>query len=128
MRRADYTSESAAASAWLARFVGPNRALEILSFGRVFNADEALAAGLVTAVAAAESFAESVANFVERLSSLAPLAVRGNKRALRDLEGRTLEEQLALEAQIQADCIRSADFREGLDAFQNKRRANFEGR
>lgn len=113
---------------WLSRIVGPNRALEILSFGRVFDADEALAAGLVTAVAAAESFAESVADFVERLSSLAPLAVRGNKRALLDLEGRTLEEQLALEAQIQADCIRSADFREGLDAFQNKRRANFEGR
>jgi enoyl-CoA hydratase/carnithine racemase len=113
---------------WLSRMVGQNRALEILGFGRVFDADEALAAGLVTAIAPAESFAESVADFVGRLSSLAPLAVRGNKRALLDLEGRTLEEQLALEAQIQADCIRSADFREGLDAFQNKRRANFEGR
>jgi len=115
------------ASWWLSRLVGPSRALEILSFGRIFDAHEALAAGLVTEVAPAESFAASVADFVERLSALAPLAVRGNKRALLDLERRTLQEQLALEAQIQADCIRSADFREGLDAFQNKRRPHFEG-
>jgi 2-(1,2-epoxy-1,2-dihydrophenyl)acetyl-CoA isomerase len=113
---------------WLSRIVGPSRALEILSFGRVFDAHEALAAGLVTEVAPAESFAASVADFTERLSALAPLAVRGNKRALLGLERRTLEEQLALEAQIQADCIRSADFREGLDAFQNKRPPSFEGR
>jgi enoyl-CoA hydratase/carnithine racemase len=113
---------------WLSRIVGPSRALEILSFGRVFDAHEALAAGLVTEVAPAESFAASVADFAKRLSALAPLAVRGNKRALLGLERRTLEEQLALEAQIQADCIRSADFREGLDAFQNRRPPSFEGR
>jgi 2-(1,2-epoxy-1,2-dihydrophenyl)acetyl-CoA isomerase len=112
---------------WLSRLVGPNRALEILTFGRVFDAAEALAAGLVTEVAPAESFADAVADFAGRLAALAPLAARGNKRALLDLETRTLEEQLALEAQIQADCIRSADFREGLDAFQNKRPPRFEG-
>ncbi len=116
------------ASWWLSRIVGPSRALEILSFGRVFDAHEALAAGLVTEVSPAESFAASVTGFTERLCALAPLAVRGNKRALLGLECRSFEEQLALEAQIQADCIRSADFREGLDAFQNKRPPSFEGR
>jgi enoyl-CoA hydratase/carnithine racemase len=115
------------ASWWLSRIVGPSRALEILSFGRVFDASQAQAAGLVTEVAPAESFDDSVADFVARLAALAPLAVRGNKRALLDLEHRTLEQQLALEAQIQADCILSADFREGLDAFQNKRRPVFQG-
>jgi 2-(1,2-epoxy-1,2-dihydrophenyl)acetyl-CoA isomerase len=116
------------ASWWLSRLVGRSLALEILSFGRVFDAAEALAAGLVTEVAPAESFADSLARFVGRLAALAPRAVRGNKRALLDLEKRTLEEQLALEAQIQADCIRSADFREGLDAFRSKRPPVFEGR
>ena len=113
---------------WLSRLVGANSALEILTFGRVFDAAEALASGLVTEVAPAGSFADSVADFASRLAALAPLAVRGNKRALLGLERRSLEEQLALEAQIQADCIRSADFREGLDAFQNKRQPRFEGR
>jgi 2-(1,2-epoxy-1,2-dihydrophenyl)acetyl-CoA isomerase len=62
------------------------------------------------------------------VAALAPLAVWGNKRALLDLGDRSLEQQLALEAQIQADCIRSSDFREGLDAFQSKRRPVFRGR
>jgi 2-(1,2-epoxy-1,2-dihydrophenyl)acetyl-CoA isomerase len=115
------------ASWWLSRIVGPSRALEILSLGRVFDAAEALATGLVTEVAPAESFTEAVADLALRLAALAPLAVRGNKRALLDIEGRSLEEQLALEAQIQADCVRSADFREGLDAFQQKRRPVFAG-
>jgi enoyl-CoA hydratase/carnithine racemase len=113
---------------WLSRLVGPSRALEILSFGKVFDAVEALSSGLVTELAPAESFADSVSGFARRVAALAPLAVRGNKRALLDLEGRTLEQQLALEAQIQADCIRSSDFREGLDAFQSKRRPVFRGR
>lgn len=115
------------ASWWLARIVGPSRALEILSFGRVFDANEALAERLVTEVAPAETFDTAVAAFVDRLAALAPLALRGNKRALQGLETRTLETHLALEAQIQADCIRSADFREGLDAFQNKRAPLFKG-
>ena len=116
------------ASWWLSRLVGPSRALEILSFGRIFGAAEALAEGLVTEVAPAASFTEAVARFVGRLVALAPLAVRGNKRALLGLERRTLEEHLELEAQIQADCIRAADFREGLDAFRSKRPPVFEGR
>ncbi|HIL81736.1 MAG TPA: enoyl-CoA hydratase/isomerase family protein [Myxococcales bacterium] len=116
------------ASWWLSRIVGPSRALEILTFGKVFDSSEALEAGLVTEVAPAESFEKSVSALVERLAALAPLAVRGNKRALLGLDDRTLEEHLNLEAQIQADCIRSADFREGLDAFQNKRPAEFKGK
>jgi len=116
------------ASWWLSRLVGPSRALEILSFGRVFDATEALTAGLVTEVVPAEAFANGVAGFALRLAELAPLALRGNKRALQNLEGRTLEQHLALEAQIQADCIRSADFEEGLDAFQNRRSPVFQGK
>jgi 2-(1,2-epoxy-1,2-dihydrophenyl)acetyl-CoA isomerase len=116
------------ASWWLAQIVGPSRALEILNFGRVFDANEALAEGLVTEVAPAESFEDVVADFADRLAALAPLALRGNKRALRGREGRTLAEHLALEAQIQADCIRSADFREGLAAAQGKRTPVFEGK
>lgn len=115
------------ASWWLSRIVGPSRALEILSFGRVFGAAEALSLGLVTEVAPAGSFADAASGFALRLAALAPLAVQGNKRALLDLDDRTLEQHLALEAQIQADCIHSADFREGLDAFQKRRPPNFEG-
>jgi enoyl-CoA hydratase/carnithine racemase len=113
---------------WLSRLVGAHRALELLTFGRVFDAEQALALGLVTEVVPAGEFEVSVAEFVGRLAALAPLAVRGTKRAILGLESRTFEEQLALEAQIQADCIRSDDFREGLDAFQNRRTPVFRGK
>jgi 2-(1,2-epoxy-1,2-dihydrophenyl)acetyl-CoA isomerase len=116
------------ASWWLGRIVGFSRALEILSFGRVFDASEALAEGLVTSVTPADSFEAGVTGFVDRLAALAPLALRGNKRALRGLETQALEKHLALEAQIQAECIRSSDFREGLEAFQQKRTPIFKGR
>jgi len=115
------------ASWWLARILGPTRALEIMSFGRVFEARDALAEGLVTEVVPAESFDESVGAFVDRLAALAPLALKGNKRALRDIQTRSLDEHLALEAQIQADCIRSADFQDGLDAVRAKRAPVFKG-
>jgi len=112
----------------LSRLVGPSRALEILTLGRVFDAAQALAEGLVTEVVPADRFEEGVEGFADRLAALAPLAARGTKRAIQGLEGRSLEQQLALEAQIQADCIRSADFREGLDAFQDRRPPTFGGK
>lgn len=112
---------------WLARLVGPVRALEITTLGAVFGADEALAAGLVTEVAAAGAFDAAVDGFVDRLAGLAPLAARGNKRALSGIGQRSLSEQLDLEAAIQAGAITSADFREGLDAARTKRQPTFRG-
>ncbi len=116
------------ASWWLTRLVGVSRALEILNFGRVFDAKEALAAGLVTEAVPAAEFDAAVAAFVDRVLERAPLALRANKRAVLDQHDRTLEEHLDLEAQLQADCILSADFREGLDAVRNKRTPDFRGK
>jgi enoyl-CoA hydratase/carnithine racemase len=112
---------------WLNRLVGPVKALEITTFGAVYGADKALAAGLVTEVAPAEAFAEKTADFVDRLAGLAPKAVRGNKQGLAGITHRTLAEHLDQEAAIQAEAIASEDFREGLDAVQNKRSPIFKG-
>ncbi|MCZ7531345.1 MAG: enoyl-CoA hydratase-related protein [Acidimicrobiia bacterium] len=112
---------------WLSRLVGVPRAMEILSLGHVFDAGEALEAGLVNEVVDADGFDAAVNAFGDRLAGLAPGAVRGTKRALAGIEGRSLEEQLDLEADIQADAITSADFREGLEAFQARRPPRFKG-
>ena len=50
------------------------------------------------------------------------------KAALRGTYDNTLEEQLLLEARLQGDCGGSRDFREGVVAFLEKRKAHFEGR
>lgn len=112
---------------WLSRLVGVPRALEILTLGRVFEADEAHSAGLVTEVAPPDALDEAVAELTERLAALAPAATRGTKAALAGIENRTLIEQLDLEAELQADAIASEDFREGLTAFAARRPANFTG-
>ncbi len=112
---------------WLTRIVGPVKAMEICTLGAVFSADEALGHGLVTEVAPAESFADAVAGFDDRLAALAPLATRGNKRALLGIEARGFAEHLDHEAAIQAEVIGSADFREGLAATREKRNPTFRG-
>lgn len=112
---------------WLTRLVGPVRAMEIVTLGAVFGAEEALAEGLVTEVAPADDFERTVAAFTDRLAALAPLAARGNKQAFLGIEARSLEEQLDLEAVLQATAIGSADFREGLAATMEKREPRFKG-
>lgn len=112
---------------WLNRLVGPVRAMEIVTLGAVFGAEEALSEGLVTEVASAAAFEQTVDAFVDRLAGLAPLATRGNKQAFLGIEGRSLIEQLDHEAAIQATAIGSADFREGLAATMRKREPRFEG-
>lgn len=112
---------------WLTRLVGSARAFEILALGRVFGAAEALAAGLVTEVVADDQLDSALDAFATRLTRLAPLAVAATRRALAGIEGRTLAAQLALEAQVQADVIGSADFREGLAAYRERRPPTFRG-
>ncbi|MCP4968945.1 MAG: hypothetical protein GY926_27420 [bacterium] len=112
---------------WLSRLVGPARAMEIVTLGAVFSADEALSKGLVTEVAPASTFEEAVDRFTDRLSALAPMAARGNKLAFLGIEDRSIAEQLDHEAAIQARVIGSSDFREGLAATREKRQPIFRG-
>ncbi len=111
----------------LSRLVGPARAFEILALGRIFSAQEAHAAGLASAVAPAERFESEAAAFVAQVRALAPLAVRGTKKAIAGVERRSFAEQLDIETELQAAALTSRDFREGLAAFREKRMPIFGG-
>ena len=56
------------------------------------------------------------------------LAYGAIKRALRESLSNDLDQQLSLEADLQGECGKSRDFREGVMAFLEKRPAKFEGR
>jgi len=110
------------------RLLGTARAFEWMTSGRRLGAAEALEWGLVTEVVEDDRLAERAA---ERAAELAALPTRGvalTKRLFDHAENATLEEQLELEAQLQAVATQTADFREGVDAFLEKREPRFEGR
>ena len=109
------------------RLLGTARAFEWMTSGRRLSAVEALEWGLVSEMVEDEKFAERAA---ERAAELAGMPTRGiglTKRLFDHAENATLEEQLELEAQLQTAATKTADFREGVDAFLEKREPRFEG-
>jgi 2-(1,2-epoxy-1,2-dihydrophenyl)acetyl-CoA isomerase len=110
------------------RLLGSSRAFEWMTSGRRLGAAEALEWGLVSEVVPDEELAARAA---ERAAELAAMPTRGialSKRLFDHAEHTTLDEQLELEAQLQAVATRTDDFSEGVAAFLEKREPRFEGR
>jgi 2-(1,2-epoxy-1,2-dihydrophenyl)acetyl-CoA isomerase len=114
---------------WLVpRLLGYARAFEWMCSGRKLNAAEALEWGLVAEVVEAEKL---LARAQERAAELGALPTRGIAMTKRLFEGAftaRLEDQLELEAQLQAAATQTEDFAEGVAAFLEKREPRFSGR
>jgi 2-(1,2-epoxy-1,2-dihydrophenyl)acetyl-CoA isomerase len=110
------------------RLLGTARAFEWLTSGRRLTAAEAHAWGLVSEVVEADRLLARAAELAAELAAMPTRGIGLTKRLLDHAEQTTLEEQLELEAQLQAAATRTADFREGVEAFLEKREPRFEGR
>lgn len=115
------------AATWnLPRLVGPARAADLLYTGRLVDAEEALAMGLVNRVAN-EDFIAVVDELAASIAANGPLAIRALKRTLRGSAGRTIEDAIVVEAHAQAETFHSEDAREGINAILEKRSPRFRG-
>ena len=106
--------------------VGRAAALEILLEGRVWDAHEALAKGLLTRVTSDAQLAEETRATVERIAAGAPLVARWHKQFVRRLTP-SAEPLTAQEIDASFAYFETADFREGYAAYQQKRKPNFMG-
>jgi enoyl-CoA hydratase/carnithine racemase len=111
----------------LTRLIGPSRALELLVTGRTFEVDEALEMGLVAHVYDADDANTRVREYAERLATGPALAIAAIKRCVHEGAQKTLDEGLVLEAELMEQLFRSQDANEGLNAFVEKRKAEFVG-
>jgi 2-oxoglutaroyl-CoA hydrolase len=110
----------------LARLVGLGRAKDIVMRGRRVEAEEARALGLVTEIT--EDLDGAVAALCDELRKLSPLALAMAKRVLNLAYDGPLQLGLEVEGLAYGLLQQTHDFREGVDAFVNKRPPSFEGR
>jgi enoyl-CoA hydratase/carnithine racemase len=112
----------------LPRIVGYAKAAEIVFRGRTLLADEALELGLVNHVVPADELEAFTAGIAGEIAANAPLAVRAIKRMMRAGETETFEQNVHHVFLQLLPLLATADFREGVTAFMEKRPAKFTGR
>jgi enoyl-CoA hydratase/carnithine racemase len=114
----------------LARLVGKSQALELMTLGRTMSYDEARGIGLVSQVFDREHFWNEVATYARQFvpPGRASKAVGLIKRAVQTGLEVGFEQGLALERELQQQLFQSRDAREGLEAYNEKRKPQFEGR
>jgi enoyl-CoA hydratase/carnithine racemase len=115
--------------AWLLpRVLGPARAAELLYTGRILTAGEALEWGLVSRVVKAAALQPAARELAGTIASQPPQALRMVKRLLRASFDSSFDAVMDMSAAMQAVAHTTADHREALDAFFEKRPPRFTGR
>jgi enoyl-CoA hydratase/carnithine racemase len=114
----------------MARLVGKSKAIELMATGATVDADEALRLGLVSQVWDKDGFWDRLKQYASTFCppARASMAVGLLKRAVQTGAEIPLEQGLALERELQQRLFESADAKEGIGAYVEKRKASFGGR
>jgi 2-oxoglutaroyl-CoA hydrolase len=112
----------------IARIAGLTRAVDMMMLGRRIPAQEALEWGLVTRVVEdAAGLDKAIGEVVEKLTSMSYLALKTIKRVLNTTYDTSLSVGLEVEGHAYEKLRETADYKEGIAAFSDKRKPNFRG-
>jgi len=114
-------------SFFLPRVVGSLKAFELSTLGSKVSAEEALQLGMVNRVVAPEELDAAVAELAARYAAAPTKAIGLMKKMLNKSFSSTLDEMLDYESYCQKIAGNSEDYKEGVTAFNEKRKPQFKG-
>ena len=115
-------------STFLLRQVGEKKARDLLLTGRIFGADEAAAMGLITEVVAADSLMARARALASLLMENSPSSLRATKQLLTDHARAEIDHHIDAAVRENAAIRTTADFREGITSFLEKRKPQWTGK
>ena len=111
----------------LVNLVGPAKAKEILFTARRFNAQESLAMGLINTVVPVADLESAVREITDHIVENAPLSMKASKLTINEIVKDAEQRDSELIAELQRACFDSNDYKEGRNAFMEKRKPVFTG-
>jgi methylglutaconyl-CoA hydratase len=115
-------------SSFLIANVGEKRARELLLTGRVFGAEEAHKLGLVNEVVAPEQLMPRALELAAQLMENSPASLQATKKLLSGYTREQLDRQIGQAVQANGAIRQTADFKEGITSFLEKRKPKWTGK
>lgn len=106
----------------LARLIGAGMAKEMIYAARNISAEEAYRIGLVNKVCPQEELMPAARKLAESIARNAPIAVRNSKKAIDEGLQADIDQAIVIEEKMFGDCFETADQKEGMSAFLERRK------